>query len=77
MLKISQIQIGDVVAVRLDFGTGRMVHGMVKAVEEDIKGGHPGIDFEIVVVAGEVSQPRWAYLHQVDYMVSKALQVAA
>ena len=60
MIKLEDIREGSVVIVRGAFGTGTPQRVVVEAVEEDIKNGRPGIDYE----------GSWAYLTQVDRVVT-------
>jgi hypothetical protein len=60
MVTLEDIREGSVVIVREAFGTGRPREVVVEAVEEDIKNGRPGIDYE----------NSWAYLTQVDSVVT-------
>jgi hypothetical protein len=60
MVKLDDIRKGSVVIVRGNFGSGRPQQVVVEAVEEDIKNGRPGIDYD----------GSWAYLSQVDSVVS-------
>jgi hypothetical protein len=48
-----------VVIVRGNFGAGHPQRVVVEAVEDDIKNGRPGIDYD----------GSWAYLSQVDRVV--------
>jgi hypothetical protein len=59
MVQLEDIREGSIVIVRGDFGQGRPREVVVEGVEEDIKNGRPGIDYE----------GSWAYLHQVDRVV--------
>jgi hypothetical protein len=59
MVELKDIREGSVVVVRGDFGSGAPRRVVVKAVEEDIKNGRPGIDYD----------SSWAYLTQVDRVV--------
>ena len=60
MVTLKDIREGSIVIVRGDFGSGRPQQVVVEAVEEDIKNGRPGIDYE----------GSWAYLTQVDRVVT-------
>ena len=60
MIKLEDIREGSVVIVRGNFGSGTPQRVVVEAVEEDIKNGRPGIDYE----------GSWAYLTQVDRVVT-------
>jgi hypothetical protein len=59
MIKLEDIREGSWVIVREAFGTGPERKVIVQAVEEDIKNGRPGIDYE----------GSWAYLTQVQRVV--------
>ena len=59
MVELEDIRQGSIVIVRGDFGSGRPREVIVDAVEEDIKNGRPGIDYD----------GSWAYLTQVDHVV--------
>jgi hypothetical protein len=59
MVKIEDIRVGSVVIVRGNFGNGQPQRVVVEAVEDDIKNGRPGIDYD----------GSWAYLNQVDRVV--------
>jgi hypothetical protein len=59
MVQLEDIRQGSIVIVRGDFGSGRPREVIVDAVEEDIKNGRPGIDYD----------GSWAYLTQVDHVV--------
>jgi len=56
---ISDIRSGSRVIVRDNFGSGRPREVVVENVDEDIKNGRPGIDYD----------DSWAYLTQVDRVV--------
>jgi hypothetical protein len=58
-VKISDIREGSRVIVRDNFGTGKPREVTVLGVEDDIKNGRPGIDYD----------ESWAYLTQVDRVV--------
>jgi hypothetical protein len=58
-IRISDIREGSRVIVRDNFGNGRAREVTVLAVEDDIKNGMPGIDYD----------DSWAYLSQVDRVV--------
>jgi hypothetical protein len=58
-VKISDIREGSRVIVRDNFGTGKPREVTVLGVEDDIKNGRPGIDYD----------DSWAYLTQVDRVV--------
>lgn len=58
-IRISDIREGSRVIVRDNFGNGRPREVTVLAVEDDIKNGMPGIDYD----------DSWAYLSQVDRVV--------
>jgi hypothetical protein len=60
MVKLNDIREGSVVIVREAFGTGPERRVIVEAVEEDIKNGRPGIDYD----------GSWAYLTQVVRVVT-------
>jgi len=57
---LSDIRVGSVVRVRDNFGMGSPKTVTVTGVDEDIKNGRPGIDYD----------DSWAYLTQVDRVVS-------
>jgi len=59
MVKLEDIRAGSVVIVRGNFGAGHSQRVVVEAVEDDIKNGRPGIDYD----------GSWAYLSQVDRVV--------
>lgn len=59
MVKLKDIQEGSRVIVRDNFGLGRPREVIVLEVDEDIKNGIPGINYE----------GSWAYLHQVERVV--------
>jgi len=56
---LSDIREGSIVRVRDNFGTGSPKNVTVTGVDEDIKNGLPGIDYD----------DSWAYLTQVDRVV--------
>jgi len=56
---LSDIRIGSRVIVRDNFGMGTPREVTVVGLEEDIKNGRPGIDYD----------ESWAYLSQVDRVV--------
>ena len=56
---LSDMRVGSRVIVRDNFGTGRPREVTVLDLDEDIKNGRPGIDYE----------GSWAYLSQVDRVV--------
>jgi hypothetical protein len=58
-VKLSDIRVGSRVIVRDNFGTGRPREVTVLDLDEDIKNGRPGIDYD----------ESWAYLTQVDRVV--------
>ncbi len=58
-VKISDIREGSRVIVRDNFGSGKPREVTVLGVEDDIKNGRPGIDYD----------ESWAYLTQVDRVV--------
>ena len=57
---LSDIRVGSRVIVRDNFGTGAPRVVTVVGLDEDIKNGRPGIDYD----------DSWAYLTQVDRVVS-------
>jgi hypothetical protein len=59
MVTVEDIRVGSVVIVRGNFGAGHPQRVVVEAVEDDIKNGRPGIDYD----------GSWAYLSQVDRVV--------
>lgn len=59
MIKITDIRVGSVVRLRPAFGTGNPIERNVICVEDDIKNGRPGIDYD----------DGWAYLSQVDAVI--------
>jgi hypothetical protein len=65
-MKLSDLNIGSVVKVATDFGSGRVVTGVVVELESDIKNGYPGISYDLPDGDGG-----WAYLHQVKSIVKK------
>jgi hypothetical protein len=58
-VKLSDIREGSVVMVRGNFGQGFPQRVVVEAVEDNIKNGRPGIDYD----------GSWAYLDQVVKVV--------
>ena len=56
----NKIKEGSVVYVRTNFGQGPTVKGTVTGVEEDVKNGQPGIDYE-----DETGTGWWAYRDQI------------
>ena len=56
---LSDIRVGSRVIVRDNFGSGKPREVTVVGVEEDVKNGLPGIDYD----------ESWAYLSQVDRVV--------
>ena len=60
MVELKDIREGSIVMMRPNFGTDSAVQVRVELVEEDIKNGRPGICYK----------DRWAYLHQVDSVVT-------
>lgn len=60
MLKITDIRVGSVVRLRPAFGTGNPIEVKVSNVDDDIKNGRPGIDYN----------GSWAYLSQVDEVIT-------
>ena len=64
-ITLNQIRPGSIVIVRTNFGSGIPVRAIVAEVEEDIKSGRPGIDYNI---SGQACGS-WAYLTQVDSVV--------
>jgi hypothetical protein len=56
---LSDIREGSIVRVRDNFGMGSPKNVTVTGVDEDIKNGLPGIDYD----------DSWAYLTQVDRVV--------
>lgn len=65
--KLEDIQVGDTVRVMSNFGRGPVHVGKVTAVEDDIKNGRPGIDYNLT----DNGLNHWAYLDQV-FEVKKA-----
>lgn len=59
-IKLKDIREGSVVMVREAFGTGLERKVVVEAVDEDIKNGRPGIEYD----------ESWAYLYQVIKVVT-------
>jgi hypothetical protein len=55
-----QIKEGSVVYIRTNFGSGPTVKGTVVAVEEEIKNGQPGIDYN-----DSEGGSWWAYKDQI------------
>jgi len=66
MVKLTDMRVGSVVIVRGDFGNGKPVRAVVDSVEEDVKNGRPGIDYFAV----GSKEGNWAYLHQVDRIIT-------
>jgi hypothetical protein len=64
MISINQIRVGSVVRVRPDFGMGAPIEVKVDYMEEDVKNGLPGIGYR------GAEYDRWAYLSQVDAVVT-------
>ena len=58
-VRLKDIREGSRVIVRDNFGSGRPREVTVLCVEDDIKNGQPGIDYD----------ESWAYLTQVDRVV--------
>lgn len=58
-VKLSDIRVGSRVVVRDNFGNGSPKTVTVTGLDEDIKNGRPGIDYD----------ESWAYLTQVDRVV--------
>ena len=56
---LSDIREGSIVRVRDNFGSGSPKNVIVTGVDEDIKNGLPGIDYD----------DSWAYLTQVDRVI--------
>jgi len=56
---LSDIREGSIVRVRDNFGNGSPRNVTVTGVDEDIKNGRPGIDYD----------DSWAYLTQVDRVI--------
>ena len=59
MVTVEDIRAGSVVIVRGNSGAGHPQRVVVEAVEDDIKNGRPGIDYD----------GSWAYLSQVDRVI--------
>lgn len=59
MVKLEDIRVGSIVMVRGSFGLDKPTQVTVQDVQEDIKNGRPGIDYE----------EAWAYLDQVVRVV--------
>ena len=57
---LSDMRVGSQVRVRDNFGNGQPRTVTVTGLDEDIKNGRPGIDYD----------DSWAYLTQVDRVVS-------
>jgi len=66
MVKLSDMRIGSTINVRGCFGSGKHVLATVVTIEEDIKNGRPGIDYETEDGDGDLC---WAYLEQVDKVI--------
>jgi len=59
-VNLKDIRVGSRVVVRDNFGTGTPREVTVLDLDEDIKNGRPGIDYD----------ESWAYLTQVDRVVT-------
>ena len=59
-VNLKDIRVGSRVIVRDNFGTGRPREVTVLDLDDDIKNGRPGIDYD----------ESWAYLTQVDRVVT-------
>lgn len=66
MIRLEQIREGSIVFVRGGFGAEPATKALVEEVEEDIKNGRPGITYREIATGN----PRWAYLNQVQTVVS-------
>ena len=60
MIALKDIRVGSRVIVRDNFGNGQPREVVVLDLDDDIKNGRPGIDYD----------DSWAYLTQVDRVVS-------
>jgi hypothetical protein len=65
MIKLEQIRVGSKIRVRGGWGTEPARTVTVEGVDADIKNGRPGIDYTESDGSG-----RWAYLSQVEQVVS-------
>ena len=65
MIKLEQIRVGSKIRVRGGWGTEPARTVTVNGVDADIKNGRPGIDYTESDGTG-----RWAYLSQVEQVVS-------
>ena len=66
MIRLEEIREGSVVIVRGGFGAETATKALVEEVEEDIKNGRPGITYREIATGS----PRWAYLNQVQTVVT-------
>lgn len=64
MIEVRDVRPGSVVIVRGDFGQGVAVKAVVEGVEAHGKNGRAVIDYQ------HKGNSHWAYLHQVDCVVS-------
>jgi len=62
---INQVRAGSVVVLRPGFGADLPRQVTLIEVHADIKNGRPGVDYELAPGDG-----RWAYLEQVDQVVT-------
>lgn len=65
MITLKNVRVGSVVLVRGGFGQDPAVRARVVNVEQDIKNGQPGIDYDTMDGDGY-----WAYLDQVERVIT-------
>lgn len=66
MVRLEDMRVGSIVRVRGSFGRGPAVLARVDEVERDIKNGRPGIAYVVL----DTKDEHWAYLEQVDRVVT-------
>jgi hypothetical protein len=62
-ISFQQLAIGDKIAVQ-GWGGGIRI-GYITALEDNIKRGQPGVDFDQIDQAGNVVDRNWCYYHQI------------
>lgn len=63
-ITLNEINVGDIVRVRTDFGMGPVIRAIVEDICDDVKNGRPGIDYKTMDGEGY-----WCYLDQVVSIV--------
>jgi len=65
-ISLSDLREGSVVLVRGGFGSEAAVEATITCVCDDVKNGHPGVDY----VVNKTQEMHWAYLDQVKRVIT-------